>query len=255
MVKDEADVVEEVVRHMLTQVDVVVMADNMSSDGTSDILSRIAQEFPARMFVPKDRDPAHYQSRKMSRLAAQAARGRADWVVPFDADEIWYSADGRTIAEVLLSQPDDVSIVEALLFHHEATAADPGGAPTRSMGWRRQQPLGLPKIACRPLVPVTIHDGNHGADYGGRAGGLEIRHFPYRSAEQFVRKARNGNAALSATDLPRSTGEHWRLYGEHLQEHGEESLQAWFREHFYCEHPATHPGLVFDPAPLGAWDQ
>jgi hypothetical protein len=96
---------------------------------------------------------------------------------------------------------------------------------------------------------VTIDAGNHGAHYpdGIAIDLLEVRHFPYRSPEQFVRKARNGAAAYAQTDLPFSTGQHWREYGRLIEEGGDEAGEAWFREHFWVYNPQQDPSLVYDP--------
>ena len=46
MVRDEADIIETTVRHMLTQVDVVIVADNRSVDGTREILDSLPGALP-----------------------------------------------------------------------------------------------------------------------------------------------------------------------------------------------------------------
>jgi len=244
MVKDEADVIEHTVRHMLGQVDHVVVADNGSADGTRAILERLGVE------VLDDRDPAYHQSQKMSRLAAYAALAHgAAWVVPFDADEVWYSPHGR-IADVLAAHPD-ASVARAALYDHVATAEDPAGEdPTVTIGWRRRTAAEMPKVACRPCPRVTIAQGNHGAHYGATATDLlVVRHFPYRSAEQFVSKVRNGAAAYAATDLPPTEGQHWREYGALLDAQGPEALHDVFRRWFWSASPSADPTLIYDPCP------
>lgn len=237
MVRDEADIVGSVVEHMLGQVDLVIVADNGSVDGTRELLEGLDVE------LRDDPDPAYYQSSKMSRLAAEAADAGADWVVPFDADEWWYSPFGR-ISDVLSEFNE--AIAPAALYNHLATGADDLGDPTVCMGWRMREAGELPKVACRPRPAVRIHQGNHGADYGDTvADQLVVRHFPYRSAEQMIRKARNGAAAYAATDLPEHEGAHWRAYGRL----SDEQIADAFRTHFWVADPTGRSDLILDPCP------
>lgn len=252
MVKDEADIIAITVRHMLEQVDFVVVADNGSTDGSREALEDLHAE---DLIILEDPDPAYYQSRKMTQLAAYAGSDDnfwghgADWIVPFDADERWYSPHGR-IADVL--SECDTATAPAALYDHVATGIDPDDDnPVARIGWRRREPVPLPKVACRPRLPVTIEQGNHGAWYpfGETRDLLVVRHYPYRSAEQFVRKARNGAAAYKATDLPDHIGAHWRQYGAILDAHGEQAVEDIFREWYWTADPTTDPSLIFDPCP------
>jgi hypothetical protein len=244
--KDEVDVIGATVSHMLTQVDHVVVEDNGSTDGTLEVLACLDVE------VLHDATVAYYQSAAMSRLAAYA--GPDAIVVPFDADEIWYSPFGR-IADVLADHPADAAIFTARLYDHVASSLDPDEPdPTHRIGWRRRGPAPLPKVACRSALRVTIEQGNHGAFFQPQRSVedlLVVRHFPYRSAAQFVSKVRNGAAAYAATDLPEDAGKHWRDYGKLLDEGGPEAIGDVFRAWFWSADPAADPSLIFDPAPVG----
>jgi glycosyltransferase involved in cell wall biosynthesis len=239
MVRDEADIVEHTVSQMLTQVDRVIVADNGSVDGTREILERLD------VTVVDDPDPAYYQSRKMTTLAHLAAAQGAEWVVAFDADEFWYSPFGR-IADILKAH--EGAVATAAIFDHRATAVDPsGGDPLERMGWRLTEPLPLHKIACRPILRATITQGNHSAHYETLApleGQIVIRHFPIRSIEQMIRKARNGGKAYEATDLPEDAGGHWRGWNRLT----DEQIADVFREFYWHADPQAD-GLIFDPAP------
>lgn len=250
MFKDEADVVAGTIRHMADEVDYLLVADNGSTDGTREILAELEDTLPLK--VIDDPDPAYYQSRKMTALAEQAAGMGAVWIVPFDADEIWSASD--RISVVLAGF--DGHIAWATLTNHFATSIDPEEAdPFRRLVWRQAKPAPLPKVAFRWEEGAVIHQGNHGVTLPSRSEGrqvLEIRHFPYRSAEQFITKARNGAAAYRATTLPEHEGAHWRAYGDILDRLGEEGLAEVFRQHFWYLSPSDS-GMVHDPAPYMRW--
>jgi len=266
MMRDEADVAETVVRNMLAQVDAVIVADNLSTDETPTILARLSAEFPGRLLLVDDPDPGYRQSEKMTALALKARLLLgADWIVPFDADECWYSPFGDRIADVLADVLAQWLVVPAEVYDHVATGADPVDEPdpVRRLGWRRTKPLALPKVACRWRDDLRIQQGNHGADYLGRATVFDpllvVRHFPYRSARQLVRKVRNGAAAYAAApELSADLGAHWRQWGALLEAHGEPAIEELFRSWYGRETPEeplevsgeTLAPLIFDPAPI-----
>ena len=255
MVKDEADIIEGCIRHMADEVDRLLVADNGSSDGTRDILDALADEL--LLTVVDDPDPAYYQSDKMSLLAEKAAGLGATWVVPFDADELWFCRDGR-IRDLLGGAAHATRVARVTLTNHYSTAIDPAEPdPFRRMVWRTAEVAPLPKVAFRWEPGAIIHQGNHNVSLPGGQGiaalaGLEVRHFPYRSADQFVHKAEVGAAAYRATDLSMSEGAHWRAYGDILDRLGPEGLADVYRTHFWFLSP-TDSGLVHDPAPYMRW--
>lgn len=264
MVRDEADVIRSTVAHMLNQVDAVVVADNMSTDDTREILYVLATEAGGRLVVVDDLDPVYRQSAKMTDLARRARLDLgAEWVIPFDADEWWYSPFGR-IGDVLADVAPQWLVAPAPLYDHVATAHDDVDEldPVRRLGWRRQTRNPLPKVACRWRADLVIEQGNHSASYTGRASVFDellvVRHFPYRSPAQLVRKVRNGAAAYAAggDSLPASYGAHWRQWGKLLDERGEEAIAELFRTWYWREVPAaplvlpdgeTQLPLLFDP--------
>lgn len=250
MVRDEADVIGKTVAAMLRQVDLIVVADNLSSDATPEILYGLAASNPGRLVVRLDDDPAYYQGRKMSALAEYArVEHGADWVVPFDADEIWLPRTRGRIGDALDELPSAALVADAQVFNHYATAD--------GLGWRGAAALPLRKVAARAVPGLEIATGNHSATFPGDAVALvaqdliEVRHFPYRTPEQFVRKIRNGSQALAATDLPEHVGKHWRDYGRTLDDGGDAALVEHFRRWWLIDDPANHddPPLVFDPCP------
>lgn len=246
MCKDELDVVDGFVEWMASQADVLVISDNGSTDGTRERLDELARDFP--LTVLDDPEVGYFQSRKVTALAALAAERGADIVIPADMDERWYSPFGR-IADVLADFPQ-AAIFTAALYDHVASALDPDESdPVKRIGWRRREAAPLQKVACRPLAPVTIHQGNHSASYENTQDNLlVVRHYALRSPEQMVRKARNGGAAYAATTLPKEVGAHWRGWSQL----SDEQLGEVFRRYYWAADPAGDPSLIYDPAPIGA---
>lgn len=261
MVRDEADIIEPVLRHLLAEgVDHLIVADNLSRDDTYDIVMTLGEE-TGQVTVVIDPEPGYYQSRKMSALAVQAYDLGADWVLPFDADEVWYSRHG-TIAEALARVPEGCQIVRAGGWDHIVRASG-GPKPvydvTRSSDevrtwavepaifspWRRAATQQLAKVAFRAHPRPVIHMGNHDVNLPDTPeadirGVLEFRHFQYRSLEQMTRKLRNGREAYEASDIHEMHGTHWRHGGAKTDD---ELAADWAA---LC----SEEGLVFDPAPL-----
>jgi hypothetical protein len=244
MVKDEAEIIGHTVAHLLRQgVDAVVVADNGSTDGTVDALAP-----GGRVHVIDDPEIGYWQSQKMTKLAEIARLEHdADWVIPFDADEFWTSLEGDTLRDTV-NQADAAgyNLLAATIVDHVPTAMDPDdGPPQKRIGWRRRQPAPLFKVAMRAEPGLQIHQGNHSAStpvpHG--YGLLRVRHFPYRSPEQMIRKARNGARAYAHTDLPFHVGQHWREYGAMTDEQITEVFHRWF----YSPKPDLDPTLIYDP--------
>lgn len=266
-VKDEADVIAATVTHMCEQVDMVIVADNGSTDNTRPILeSLIDAGLP--LVVLDDPEVGYMQSVKMTRLAHLAgSEYDATWIVPFDADEIWLGSNDR-LADTLAACSPQTYICSAALFDHVVTGLDDLSVddPTARIQWRRSVPAPLNKVACRYQPDLVIGMGNHEAWYDDDTNHrvvppaahdrLTVRHFPYRSAAQVIRKVRNGSRAYAATDLPATYGAHWRQWGVMLDEHGEDAIVELFNVWYRHEDPTTVkvvdgeqlPALVHDPA-------
>lgn len=237
MMRDEADLAAKVVHHLFAEgVDRVVVADNLSTDGTGDLARA------AGATIINDPDPGYYQAEKMTRLAERAIDEGATWVLPFDADEVWYSPLGL-IGDVLPKIRADV--IEAHGWDHIAQRIDPSNAhPFLAIRHRRSHTQPYPKIAFRATPLVRVHQGNHGVDHpaiaGRVTGPLEYRHFQYRSLEQMTRKVRQGAAAYDATSLPCTEGAHWRT----LAMMSDVALAMEWRRLL------DEPDLILDPAPV-----
>ncbi len=257
VVRDEADIVGTVVTNLLDQgVERVVIADNLSVDGTTEILMSLARSAPVT--VLSDRLDAHYQAEKTTLLARAATAAGAGWVLPFDADEVWTvpgdtRGEASTVAQWLAAS--DADVVQVPVFNHVPTERDDVDEPdpVRRLRWRKAEPNRLHKVAFRSSPRARLHQGNHGVDRRGtRRRGLEIRHFPYRSEDQFVRKIRQGSAALAATNLTDEVGKHWRGLGAGDDEELHAAWRSLLDSHnLPAEWWVPRHGLVDDPVNLG----
>jgi hypothetical protein len=253
MVRDEADIIGYTIRHLAAEgVNGITIADNLSKDATRREIQLAAAAVRIPVEIVDDPDPAYFQGRKMTALARRAADRGATWIIPFDADELWY-APGLPLASYLRKVPAAAPCVLARRWNHMATAADdPADSnPFTRMRYRQKSPIGNFKCAFRWHPQASIIDGNHGIRIAGEPVGhheefIGLRHFPYRSPGQLVTKIRNGMEAIIAGKRPPTMSAHWRNLWTVLEKQGEEALRKIFEERFFASDPTS---LIFDPAP------
>lgn len=254
MVKDEADVIVHNLEHLAGEgVDGIIVADNMSTDGTLDLLHEFKSGGDIPFVITNDDDVAYYQSAKMTALANMAAQlYGAEWIIPFDADEIWYNPTGEPIRTFFESVPLGVNVIECSLHNHICTGMDDELEldPFKRICFVDPEVNKFPKVAFRYTNGVVVKQGNHDVEMPNadkRTSGLIARHFPIRSLEHFERKARNGGRAYAATNMPLDEGDHWRRWGALVESDDLEGLKRIYDAKFYRKEPK---GLVYDPAPL-----
>lgn len=201
MVRDEADMVAESVMHLLDEgVDHVLIADNGSRDGTRDILSDLSRSGPVH--VLDDPSIEFWQAEKVSLLSRAATRHGAAWIIPFDADELWFALDPtQTLGDALRAARTNV--VTASWWQY--VPLDRGGSTTgRRFPFRLPNPDHLGKVAFRANWLARVTSGGHAVTLPSPTSdaGLRIAHFRYRSLDQVVHKARIGSQGRASAGRP-----------------------------------------------------
>lgn len=237
MVRDEADIIGHTLTHLLAQpVDLIVVADNLSTDNTRNILDRHTQTDP-RVLVVDDPDPAYNQADKITALAATHTQP-GDWVIPFDADELWFNLDQLPNLEAwIVEVPTRRFIPTRDLPADVCPACHIDTYVPAQDGYD-----GAPKICFRWQAQARILQGNHDVNAEGprQTGPVVNHHYQYRTREQARRKVTTGAHAYAAAPTQSAdNGFHWKQLAA-LTDH---DFDQWW-------HDYTHtPGLLTATGP------
>jgi hypothetical protein len=266
LVRDEADIVSSNIDfHLDRGVDFVIAMDNLSVDGTTDLLRAYEKCGVLRyLHQADDNYTQHRWVTTMARLAC--VEFAANWVINNDADEFWYPERGD-LKQMLDAVPPSCHAVSAKRINFLPRPMAEGDFFADVMTVRELQSLNalgelLPAKVChRAFVDIEVEQGNHAVGRNGHSLSVEpapitILHFPVRSYRQFANKISKGGAAYARNPhLPQGIGSTWRyLYkvwqrGE-LQAHyqaaiaDEESIQRGLREGNYVVDERVKTALV-----------
>ena len=193
--KNEADIIEAMVRHNLCYLDRLHVVDHDSADATPKILAALAAELPGRLTWESDTTRGHVQTALINaRVRPLLAETGAAQLVLLDADE-FIRADPELFRSSLMAS--DAPILLPWVTFVPTSADDPTERnPVARITHRR-------KLELRPTFKSTvpgglgkrarIEAGNHAiGGFGMKAGvqveGLTLAHFPVRSCEQMTSK-------------------------------------------------------------------
>lgn len=225
LVRDEADIVDaQIAFHLNAGVDFVVATDNLSQDGTIEILERYVAEGVLHLIRESGEDLRQTEwVTAMARLAATDFG--ADWVFNTDADEFWWPHTGR-LKETLAAVPARYGVVRGA-WRNFVPRPDDGRFFAERMTVRLctptfdSHPLGThSKSAHRAVSDVRIGRGNHEAFSPSLLPlrgwyPIEILHFPVRSLEHCRRKYVTQFIALEKNaekGIPDHMAEAYRAY-------------------------------------------
>jgi hypothetical protein len=224
MVRDEIDIVAPVIEHHLDQgVDLIMVTDNASVDGTTEVL----QQYADLGVVELHHDPEH-RKQQGERVTTMARRARtehaADWVINGDADEFVVPVDrSLTVREALEHTPLSLTAFTVPVINMVGPPALRGPGISRLV-WRdlrstedlvdvgiHAQPT--PNAIHRGDPEVTVAQGNHFVSLPSHgqpdeAVALEVLHLPWRSWDQFERKVVSAGRAYEASPHLRPSKNH-----------------------------------------------
>lgn len=233
LVKNEADIIRQNLEfHHAMGVDGFIVTDNISTDGTREIL----QEYKDRGWILEiiDEPSQDYSQANWVHRMATLARNKytADWIINADADEFWRAKSGNLKNELCESYAnmlfipiynmldtggdwrDNITMIDKHLSDTEISELQAAGKLSRFNQFTRQ----IPKVAIRASEYVHIHMGNHNADTvywypRTMANDIVIYHFSSRGRQRFRDKMITGGAAFERnTKLGRDVGAHWRYF-------------------------------------------
>lgn len=236
MTRNEVDLLRlNIVHHLQTACDRIIVIDNDSTDQTRSVLKRLAAKLPIDWTT---RTGSMEQGEVVTEMLHEAREKGAGWVIPLDTDEFWHS--GRKVNEILADDTEsgalEVSRVEFIQARDQkrsnargvlratmrvedpvrgVEAIDEYLAGKRSMFETEPQP----KVVVRATPDAVITTGAHTAD--GLAGPitvakeLAIFHVPLRSSRSVAARAEASARFASVGDDPyeHTQAHYWHRMG------------------------------------------
>lgn len=231
MVRDEADIIGAMLDHHLAQgVDVIIVTDNGSIDGTTEIL----QGYADRGLIELRHDPLHrkQQSPVVTAMARDAARVHgADWVINADADEFFLPVDRSLTLHAVFERLDpalQAFLVPVTNLTGPAAAAGSGLERLVYRDLRPDDALRATGLRAHPTADavhvgdpeIEVIQGNHFVSLASQGEppaelAIEVLHLPWRSWAQYRNKVEvSGRAYDDNPELTPSPNHHgmrdWR---------------------------------------------
>ena len=273
LVRDEVDIVRaHLSYHLNAGIDFVIVTDNGSVDGTSDVLAEFERAGVVRVI---DEPVGEFRQREwQSRMARLAATEHgADWVINSDADEFWWPRGG-SFPDLLAAIPGRYGILGSLVRHF-VPVVDDGRPFHERMRYRLtpQAPVNDPASPWRPYRKILhradadalVIEGSHelrGSPLAPMRGWypVECLHFPLRSPAQAEKKGLAWEGAVrkffEGRDVARAPGAAYHgiqhraaLEGEILSYYdnlalGSEDILDGLRRGLLVEDTRVHDALV-----------
>lgn len=208
MVRNERDIIDVWIAHLLALFDRIVIIDHLSTDGTRERLHEIAALHPA-LEVRHHDDDAHIQAKLMSGILDEVSTNNdRGWVFFLDSDEFLMVESRAALDAVLRSHHRAVSVRSVWAQGYPSNSGQTVRPDTQVLGWHHA-PCVNSKIAVNlsyAKLVARIEYGNHHARYHRYSflrhiDALHILHLPIRSGEQIESKVSLGLDAANKAYL------------------------------------------------------
>lgn len=195
--KNESDIIESFVRHNGRYIDDFYFVDD-SVDKTPDILQRLSAEgFNIHKVNLDTRDYQHSKVMTSVTRFINAER-KYDWIFYLDADEILYAPSKDAFLQMLVANAEhEIGVLKHLEFASNGRPFFESLNPLKECFNLRSIQSETKKIFIRgdQFDKVVIGPGQHDAFHpGGRVlnyfdSGMQLAHYPARSASQYVTRS------------------------------------------------------------------
>ncbi|BDZ44367.1 glycosyltransferase family 2 protein [Naasia aerilata] len=192
LVRDEADIIESAVRAALRWADFIYVMDDSSSDGTWEILQRLAEEDPRVVLRERNTGPFTIALRQR---VVEGVRDRAelgDWWAWLDADEFFVDDPRQVLARV----PLRYGVVHSASIEYYFTDRDLEAYDAAPEGYTRNWTPDTPRYYATGWGEERFFRHIPGVRWGAIAAQaaspirIRLRHLQYRTPPQIERRVR-----------------------------------------------------------------
>jgi len=224
LARDEIDIVDAwLAFHLNAGADLVIATDNLSQDGTTEVLEEYARSGHVHLIREPGEDLRQDEwVTRMARLAA--TQYSAEWVINSDADEFWWPR-GASLSQVLAAVPPRYGTVGAFLRVFCPRPGDDDFAERMIVRFSALAPINDPASLYKPIRKVIhrghqeirLTRGNHAlvdSPFAPLRGWFPIEcfHFPLRSKSQCAHKAELQGTAFAKHIARPPTAYHADMY-------------------------------------------
>jgi hypothetical protein len=231
MVRNEASILAvNLAYHSALGVDEFWIVDNGSSDGTTDVLATTDRS-QGNIRWRSEPGLLHLGEAKTS-IAAEATKAGADWILPIDADEFWWSDNGALRSNLAEATSLGAFICGVNNFVQRRSVRTDRPESLSTMIYRAE-PIGTmesarelvetgaigfvemvypPKQILRASGDLIIDIGNHAArNLAGAIGHtstIQVLHAPIRARSILAKRAEQGRRSAAVNPNPNTS---WHL--------------------------------------------